>query len=178
MDVWVQLSDFPNLDETKPTFLSDDSEGSIAALIHVLHSVQYSKLPNRSVLRESLLESIQQLILGRLARIKVDSEVETIMNRIVHNFHDPSFSIDECLSTCGYCTDHMRRLFREQVGKTPQEYLSSLRIRSAKKLLASRSVSNYSVSEIATMTGFNDISYFSRVFKNATGVSPSAYRDE
>lgn len=178
LDVWVQLSDFPELDKTKPTFLSDDAEGSVAALIHVLHSVHHGKMPNRRVTRDCLLESIQQLILGRLARTKVDSEVEAIMARIVHNFHDPAFSVEEALSSCGYCTDHMRRIFCEQVEKTPQEYLTSLRIRSARKLLASRSISNYSVSEIASMVGFNDVSYFSRVFKRATGVTPSAYRDE
>ncbi len=178
LDVWIQLSEFPKLDETKPTFLTDDPEGNIAALIHILHSVQYSKLPNRTAVRESLLESIQQMILARISRKKVDSDVETMMNRIVQNFHDPAFSIDKCLSAGGYCVDHMRRLFREQVGKTPQEYLSSLRIRSAKKLLASRSVSNYSVSEIATMVGYSDVSYFSRVFKRATGIMPSAYTGE
>jgi transcriptional regulator GlxA family with amidase domain len=178
MDVWVQLSEFPKLDQTKPTFLSDDAEGSIASLIHVLHTVQYGKLPNRSVMRECLVESIQQLILGRVSRTKVDAEVEAIMTRIVHNFHDPDFSIDEALTEHGYCADHMRRLFREQVGKTPQEYLSALRIRSAKKLLASRAVSNYSVSEISNMTGFSNVSYFSRAFKLATGMPPSLYFGE
>lgn len=175
LDVWVQLSDFPELDATKPTFLTDDAEGSVAALIHVLHSVHHGKMPNKTLLRESLLESIQQLILGRLSRTKVDTEVEAIMARIVHNFHDPAFSIDEALSDRGYCADHMRRLFRDQVGKTPQEYLSALRIKSAKKLLSSRAVSNYSVAEIASMVGFNDVAYFSRVFKAATGVTPSRY---
>jgi transcriptional regulator GlxA family with amidase domain len=96
----------------------------------------------------------------------------------VHNFHDPDFSIDEALTEHGYCADHMRRLFREQVGKTPQEYLSALRIRSAKKLLASRAVSNYSVSEISNMTGFSNVSYFSRAFKLATGMPPSLYFGE
>lgn len=178
LDVWVQLSDFPELDKTKPTFLSDDAEGSVASLLHVLHSIHYGKLPNRRVMQDCLIESIQQLILGRLSRTKVDPEVEAILSRIVHNFHDPDFSIDRALSSQGYCADHMRRLFREQVGKTPQEYLNALRIKSAKKLLSSRARSGYSVSEISTMVGFHDVSYFSRTFKRATGITPSAYTGE
>ncbi len=178
IDVWIQLPSFPSLDKTKPTFLNDDANRNITALINVLYSVQYSKITNRDTLKESLLDSIQQLILSRTAKGRPDPQVEVIMSNIIHNFHDPSFSIHKCLCTGGYCSDHMRRLFKEQVGKTPSEYLMSLRIKSAKKLLAARKSSNYSIMDICTMVGFNDVSYFSRVFKKETGVPPSEYYGE
>lgn len=174
-DVWVQLSDFPSLDPTKPTFLCDDSDSNISSLINILYSVRYSKIPNYKDISETLIESIQQLILSRLERKKIDPRVEQIMNNIIHHFQDPGFSLEKCLACHGYCTDHMRRVFREQIGKTPQEYLNDIRIKTAKKLLASRHVSNYSITEICTMVGFGDISYFSRIFKRATGIAPSEY---
>ena len=105
----------------------------------------------------------------------MDPRVDAIIQQIIHHIQDPNFSLDECLSNWGYCSDHMRRLFREQTGKTPQEYLKLLRIKAAKRLLASQSLSNYSITEICTMVGFNDISYFSRVFKKTTGYPPSEY---
>ncbi|MBQ9773539.1 MAG: helix-turn-helix transcriptional regulator [Clostridia bacterium] len=174
-DMWVWFDDFPMMDADRVTILQDDSDHNITSLINVLYSVQYRKEPNKKVVAESLLESIQQLILSRLERKPLDARVDAILNDIVHHFQDPSFSLDECLTRNGYCSDHMRRLFREQTGKTPHEYLSGLRIKTAKKLLASRDASNYSVSEIGTMVGFNDVSYFSRIFKKATGVAPGAY---
>ena len=177
-DIWLWLSDFPLLDHTAPTVLSDDSEHNIASLMNILYSVRQEKAPNYKVVAESLLDSIQQLILSRLERKQIDPRIEEIVHSIIHHFQDPAFSLDECLSQKGYCSDHMRRLFREQIGKTPHEYLAYMRIKSAKKLLSSRKISNYSVSEICTMVGFQDVSYFSRIFKKATGISPSEYFEE
>ena len=174
-DIWVQLSDFPSLDPTKPTFLNDDSDQNISSLINILYSIRYSKIPNYKDISDTLVESIQQLILSRLERKQIDPRVEQIMNSIIHHFQDPGFSLEECLACHGYCADHMRRIFREQIGKTPQEYLNDIRIKTAKKLLSSRHVSNYSVTDICTMVGFGDISYFSRIFKRATGIAPSEY---
>ena len=108
----------------------------------------------------------------------MDPRVDAIIQQIIHHIQDPNFSLDKCLSNGGYCSDHMRRLFREQTGKTPQEYLKHLRVKAAKRLLASRERSNYSITEICTMVGFNDISYFSRVFKKTTGYPPSEYLEK
>ncbi len=177
-DLWVWFTDLPFLDATRPTILTDDSERNITSLIKILYSVQYGKAPNKQNIMDSLLDSIQQLLLSRLERHRLDPRVEQIVEQIVLEFQDPAFSLDECLMRGGYCTDHMRRLFREQTGKTPHEYLAHLRIKTAKKLLASRKVSNYSVTEIAEMVGFHDVSYFSRIFKKATGISPGEYQGE
>ncbi len=176
LDMWVWFPDLPEFDTTKPTFLTDDSDHNIAALVNVLYSVQYGKAPNKQTVVDSLLDSLQQLLLSRLDRKKIDPRVEQIVNHIVHHFQDPTFVLADCLSQYGYCTDHMRRLFHDEIGKTPHEYLTSLRIKTAKKLLISRRVSNHSVTAIANMAGFYDVSYFSRIFKKATGVSPKEYR--
>lgn len=174
-DIWIWCSDFPSLDRTKPTVLSDDGDRNITKLIQILYSIQYRKTTNKEAVAESLLDSIQQLILSRLERTKRDPRVEEIINQIVHHFQDASFSLDDILSRNGYCSDHMRRLFHEQVGKTPRDYLLDLRIKTAKKLLVSRKISNYSVKEISAMVGYNDVAYFSRVFKSATGETPGEY---
>ncbi len=174
-DMWVWCDEFPILDTSRITVLQDDSDHNITSLMSILYSVQYRKEPNKKVVAESLLDSIQQLILSRLEKKPLDPRVDAILNDIVHHFQDPAFSLDECLTKNGYCSDHMRRIFREQMGKTPHEYLMHLRLKTAKKFLNARDVSNYSVTEIAAMVGFNDISYFSRAFKKATGIAPSDY---
>lgn len=146
--------------------------------MNILYSVQYRKEPNKAVVAESLLEALKQLILSRLERKPLDPRVDEIASNILHHFQDPNFSLDECLARNGYCSDHMRRLFREQLGKPPHEYLMGLRIKTAKRLLASRDITHYSVTEICMMVGFNDVSYFSRVFKKVTGIAPSEYREK
>ncbi len=63
--------------------------------------------------------------------------------------------------------------FKNYIGKTPMEYLSELRLSSAKELLVNSDMPIY---EIAENCGFENIYYFSNKFKHNIGYSPSAYR--
>ena len=68
---------------------------------------------------------------------------------------------------------HFCRLFKEKIGLTVMEYVLKTRIMMAKELLCE---ANMSVTEISEACGFSSVSYFSRAFKNETGVSPLQYR--
>lgn len=68
---------------------------------------------------------------------------------------------------------HFNRLFRKYMGVTPQQYILTLRLETAKDLLLSSSLS---VGRIAELTGISDIYYFSKWFKAQTGHPPSKYR--
>lgn len=73
-----------------------------------------------------------------------------------------------------HCTrQHFARLFKTFKGCTPQVFIVNTRIEAAKGLLHS---SNYTIGRIAEIVGYRDIYYFSRQFKQKTGVSPSEYR--
>lgn len=174
-DLWIQASVFPNLERKEPIFFNDDAEKSITSLINIFYSAQYGNTPNRKNVLESLWDSIQTMILSRIEYRNTDPRVEEVANAILQSFQDPDFSVDDCLGVGGYCPDHMRRLFRSHFGKTPHDYLTELRIKAAKKLLSSRSTSNYSIAQISHMAGFHDVAYFSRIFKRTTGVSPGKY---
>ena len=65
---------------------------------------------------------------------------------------------------------HLERLFCEYYGKSPVEYLTEARLR---RSLAMLSRTDLDVTEVAERCGFSDPSYFSRVFKQNYGVSPS-----
>ena len=64
-------------------------------------------------------------------------------------------------------------LFKQSTGSTFREYLNMVRIEESKRLLTS---TDYSILEIALATGFEDQSYFSKVFKKHTGLTPKQYR--
>ena len=72
----------------------------------------------------------------------------------------------------GYSYSNFRKHFKEMAGKTPHEFLTDIRIDRAIELLY---MGKYTISEIAHMVGYDDNSYFSRVFKNKKGFSPSNY---
>ncbi len=64
-------------------------------------------------------------------------------------------------------------LFKKTTGQTFSDYLTELRMKRAKELLADPSAS---ISEVSTQCGYEDSYYFSKVFKKRYGVTPSAYR--
>ncbi|HRP57026.1 AraC family transcriptional regulator [Agriterribacter sp.] len=66
-----------------------------------------------------------------------------------------------------------RQDFKKVTGLSPNQYLLGLRIRKAKELLQSTSLS---MSEVAALAGFDSVYYFSKFFKKSTGTSPSLYR--
>ncbi len=65
------------------------------------------------------------------------------------------------------------RRFKKYIGKTPKEYQMDRRMERAKSLLAG---SNLSLSEIATRCGFGSHSFFSKVFRQLYGITPTEYR--
>ena len=64
------------------------------------------------------------------------------------------------------------QIFNQNLGQSPMEYYSNLKIDEAKKLLREK---NYSVTQISDMLGYSSVHTFSRAFKQAAGFSPTAY---
>lgn len=75
----------------------------------------------------------------------------------------------------GVSSEHLSRLFSKTVSCSFTEYLHLLRIEHSKKLLFS---SDKSITEIASLSGFNDLRTFNRVFKTIVGITPSEYRKQ
>lgn len=69
--------------------------------------------------------------------------------------------------------NYLCTLFKKEIGMTLTQYITGLRVQYAMELLSDTSLPNQ---EIASLTGFNEVSYFIRKFKQLTGMTPSAYR--
>ena len=70
---------------------------------------------------------------------------------------------------------HLSRMFKQVVGENLTLHIARTRIRKAQEYIAQ---GGYSLTEIASMTGYDDYTYFNRVFRKITGVSPRAYKEE
>ncbi len=80
---------------------------------------------------------------------------------------------DALAAQFGMSADRFRRVFRENVGLSPLAFLAGAKTDKIKALLREN---RYSLTEIAALTGFSDLNYFSRFFKKHTGLSASEYR--
>jgi AraC-like DNA-binding protein len=81
--------------------------------------------------------------------------------------------IDHICAACYLSKYHFCRLFKKKIGLTVMDYILKTRIAMAKELLCE---ADMSVTEISESCGFSSISYFSRTFKNETGMSPLKYK--
>jgi len=88
------------------------------------------------------------------------------------HFRDASCLAD-AVSLSGLSARRFGELFRLNFDVTPNRYIVLRRVGYAGELLKSKS---FSVSEVAEICGFCDVYYFSRVFKNETGVSPKDWK--
>ena len=86
------------------------------------------------------------------------------------HFTDPSLSVDMLAKKAHISGTYFRKLFLKHYGKSPCEYLVSLRLNHAKNMLAS---GKHTVYETALASGFSDPKYFSRVVKKIYGIPPS-----
>lgn len=75
---------------------------------------------------------------------------------------------------CGISEPYLRKLFEREFSVSPMVYIRNMRIKYATELIAS---GEYSVTDAAMMSGFNDNAYFSREFKKTMGISPKEYKN-
>ena len=90
---------------------------------------------------------------------------------IEQNFRE-SVTSAKVSEACNMDSFRFSRVFRSAFGITFKEYLLRVRIKEACRLLEKPDIA---VSEVAYLSGFNDPSYFSKVFKRYAGASPSLY---
>lgn len=84
------------------------------------------------------------------------------------NYHR-RFTLEEAAEYCHCNPQYLSRLFHREMKKTVMEYANEVRITIAERMLKSR---EYRIREVARMTGFEDEFYFSKVFKQITGMTP------
>ena len=88
------------------------------------------------------------------------------------NYMSP-ITVNDIVQFVGLERSYFSKIFHRYTGMTAQNYLRSVRIGQSKLLLEH---TTYSIKEIASFVGFQDESYFSRVFKEVEGTSPQTYR--
>ena len=85
------------------------------------------------------------------------------------------FSMTDLSVAFNYDEKYLGRLFKSRTGLSVKEYCNKRKTETAKKLLTE---TNLSIADIAVQTGYNNVTYFNRIFKRITGISPRQYRLE
>ena len=150
-------------------------------LFNVLDEINDTKLYREELIR-TYLNEIFVLLVRKVAEFIEIKEVGLDENESVKKaeelinarFYEP-LTMEKIAGYVCLSPSHFSRLFKSKKKFTPIEYLHSVRIENAKKLLI---YSGLTLTEISNRVGFNSIHYFSYYFKKKEGVGPLEYRRE
>lgn len=162
----------------KPALVRDDGnhfllDAFTAAFYH------FGADPGR---RQTVLLSLYGYLIVQLVQAGLNAParhptVEEIASEIIRSFPDESFELDRYLRSLPFNYDYLRKLFKTEMGVTPHQYLSDLRLSAAAERLRFSDRNGANVSEIAHLCGFREPLYFSRMFRKKYGLSPSEYQE-
>ncbi len=166
------------------------STSEVSSLLHKAANLYRFDKVNFEQLMESLFIQISEIVVKE--QVDIDTKF-TALKIVKHNTKKQLFklitaaeeylndhmseniSLDKISSDIGISKYYLHRLFTELHGYTPLYYLTSIRLGKAKHKLQ---YSNDSILEIAIACGFDNISYFSNVFKKHIGFSPTQFRSK
>lgn len=142
-----------------------------------------SESDNKTPYSKLLINQYITILLIQLCRYKCDNKSELFgQDEIVYkltqyinsHFYEP-ISLSTLSEILSMSVSRLSKTFMSHTGMGIAEYTKFVRISNAEKLLVE---SDYSITEIAGMCGFNDSNYFSTAFKAVKNISPKEYRKQ
>lgn len=136
------------------------------------------KVDNNDVLFElaRVVESYILLILRNCENDKQKGDIKCVVKDIKQYIdieYSENITLKDCAELYFVNAKYLGRVFKNIVGISFHEYLNNVRCESAKRMLKSRAES---ITEIAFLCGYSDVTYFNRVFKRMCGMTPKEYK--
>jgi len=148
-----------------PDFYENDS-------VTVLEYI--SKDKNLYELHQLLIEKIK-LIFSSVGNYKEENPtIYTIKEFISKNYRNESLSVKDISEHVYLSSTYVCTLFKNETGKTLNQYLTEFRIEKAKDMLRDP---KYKISDISAKVGYSDGNYFGKTFRKIVELSPSEYRE-
>lgn len=168
-DKFLKDCGFENLPCVIENEFNIDIKNRLNLLINTfLYNEPLSDLKCACLLQEILID-IRKDDLSKADNSPLKASLKHIHSHFTRKIDIPYLASLENLSNSRYIT-----VFKQQTGKSPNEYIIDLRLQLAKSLLDN---TNMSIRQISESVGYNDQYFFSRLFKKHLGVSPLSYRN-
>jgi DNA-binding response OmpR family regulator len=124
--------------------------------------------------RKKLFHKTIDLQPGSFTTTSLDEQfIKKTLQLIEKNISDPDYSVDHLSKDLGMSRSSLYPKIQSITGLTPNNFIRSIRLKRAAQLLQA---TQYTVSEIAWMTGFNYLKYFNKYFKEEFTKTPTQYR--
>jgi len=136
------------------------------------HCYKEPDLECMSVLYKLLSKIKDYSVKSEIARIG-KKRIEPSMKYIREHFCDTYIDLDYLAKLSGMTSEYFRHKFKELYGVSPLQYINQQKVNYAKRLLLNPS---HTINQVSEFAGFADSNYFSRFFKQSTGITPTEYR--
>lgn len=174
-------------------FLTAYDEFDFAKRAIKVHALDYLLKPSTKEELIVVLEEAIHLAGQKTAEIDItgseleeeprDEKPELLKNQVImehirdfiESHYTENITLQDAAAQLHYSDAYFCRFFKQNFDKNFIMYLSELRVEKAKELLSDVTVN---VKDIGQRVGFRDSSYFTKVFKRVTGVTPSEYRSK
>lgn len=187
-DLGTLLHDTPVCCESAAKFLRDENgytcvfkKGTACAELadRIFETMEKEQVGYEWITVGLMWQLMGTLLFEKREKISRISESRAQINRLknvltyIRDHYDSAVTLEELAQLAGMSPRYFCRAFSAVTGKTPIAYLNYYRIEIAgEKLLMTKNT----VTDIALSCGFNDASYFSKMFQKQKGVSPVKYR--
>jgi AraC family cel operon transcriptional repressor len=169
------LRDHPFFSEQDPAppvqEMSGEADRRVAALFQgLLHA------PRTALTRDAFLLSLAHELQGGGADPVPESLPAWLRRGVIAFRNDPDYplaGVARLAEVCSCSPGHLARTFKASLGQTPSYWLRGERMQRARTLLTS---TDFSVAEVAEMSGFENLSHFHRCFRAEHGSTPLQYR--
>lgn len=180
---WIHFSGLNAKDTLEKLFLWENSayfvgknKECIELFKKIIFELNMKRLSYEFFATAYLLE-----LFSNFSRLAVASENNSLptgddINKVImemHSTYNKNCKINEYAKKCNLSVSRFSHKFKSYIGKTPTQYITQIRINEAKYLL---SYSSLNISEISYIVGYENPLYFSRIFKNETGLSPREFK--
>ena len=122
---------------------------------------------------DALTRSAASMRISKGGRLR-DFYIHEALAFIEHNFQN-DISVEDIADNCGLNRSYFGKIFKEALGRTPQEFLLNYRMTKAAELLK---LTALSIGDISKAVGYDNQLHFSRAFKNIYHVSPREWRNK
>ena len=126
--------------------------------------------------RERLKDKFHTQMEGKVEPIELKAYDDVLMEKMMKivnaNLANPKLNVEMLGEGVGFSRVHIHRKLKELTGQSARDFIRTIRLEQAKKLLAQK---NLSISQVADAVGFASLSHFSACFKEYYGISPKDY---
>ena len=129
------------------------------------------KIQAKAVIHQLLFALIQENVSQIIGTNSALQALKAASDYVEQNYRE-KITVEELANLSGYSPSHFARVFTKVYNTSPIQYLNQIRIMHAKNLLRT---GQYTMAQIAQECGFANVYYFSRCFKQLTGITPAKW---